>query len=257
MNKAAKKLEGEHDFRNFCKMDVANGVMTFKRAIISFTVNKIRIDNEDKTVKDESEKWEADRREEPLLDGYEMCEAVILGSAFLWHQVRCMVSVLLMIGQGLEEPAVIDWLLDTDCCPQRPQYNMALEFPLVLYDCVYDDLPWVREPHTTESITKHLQQTWTIHNVRATMTKALINLVNDDMISKSDKSEVGISGSKQPQTYNQTSFLIPGESFKTHKKLKKRALCESFEQKLQNINSKRKRKGKEVLDPDKITEKKR
>lgn len=30
----------------------------------------------------------------------------IKGSAFLWHQVRCMVAVLFLIGQGHESPDV-------------------------------------------------------------------------------------------------------------------------------------------------------
>lgn len=30
----------------------------------------------------------------------------IKGTAFLWHQVRCMVSLLFFIGQGLESPTV-------------------------------------------------------------------------------------------------------------------------------------------------------
>ena len=30
----------------------------------------------------------------------------IKGSAFLWHQVRCMVAILFLIGQGLESPFV-------------------------------------------------------------------------------------------------------------------------------------------------------
>lgn len=34
MNKAAGYLVGLHDFRNVCKMDVANGVVTFERTII-------------------------------------------------------------------------------------------------------------------------------------------------------------------------------------------------------------------------------
>ena len=49
---------------------------------------------------------------------------------------------------------------------------------------------------------------------------------------------------------NQSSFLVPGENIKTHKLLKKRAVCESFEQKLENINSKRRKKGKELLKPE-------
>lgn len=32
----------------------------------------------------------------------------IKGSAFLWHQIRCMVAVLFLIGQGLESSNVRD-----------------------------------------------------------------------------------------------------------------------------------------------------
>lgn len=37
MREAAKKLEGEHDFRHFCKMDVVN-VHNFVRTIYSFDI---------------------------------------------------------------------------------------------------------------------------------------------------------------------------------------------------------------------------
>ena len=35
MREAAEKLHGEHDYRNLCKMDVANGVTNFTRKILS------------------------------------------------------------------------------------------------------------------------------------------------------------------------------------------------------------------------------
>lgn len=35
MQIAAKYLTGTHDFRNFCKMDVGNGVVQFIRNILS------------------------------------------------------------------------------------------------------------------------------------------------------------------------------------------------------------------------------
>ena len=38
--------------------------------------------------------------------GNEMWEITIQGMAFLWHQVRCMVSVLFLIGLHLEAPEV-------------------------------------------------------------------------------------------------------------------------------------------------------
>jgi tRNA pseudouridine38/39 synthase len=41
-----------------------------------------------------------------------MC--VIRGSAFLWHQVRCMMSVLFMIGRQDDDESVIDLLFDVE-----------------------------------------------------------------------------------------------------------------------------------------------
>jgi tRNA U38,U39,U40 pseudouridine synthase TruA len=38
MQKAASKFVGEHDFRNFCKMDAAN-VSNYKRRITEFTIS--------------------------------------------------------------------------------------------------------------------------------------------------------------------------------------------------------------------------
>ena len=247
MNKAAKKLEGEHDFRNFCKMDVSNGVVQFKRAIASFVIKKGSI------LPKGQENVQIINCDESSMDGYEMCEAVICGSAFLWHQVRCMMSVILMVGQRLETPEIIDWLLDVKNCPQRPQYNMALEFPLVLYDCVFEDIPWVYEPAVLQSVYKHLQHLWSVHGIRATMLRDLINLVNDVPVSGNDDSLCSSATSVKLSQYNQSGFLILGENCKTHKLLKKRAMCESFEQKLENVNSKRVKKGKELLAP-KVTE---
>lgn len=79
MQTAAKKFLGEHDFRNFCKMDAVN-VHNYKRCIMSFDITQ------------SSEKFRDN----------ELWAIIIRGSAFLWHQVRCMVAVLFMIGRGLE-----------------------------------------------------------------------------------------------------------------------------------------------------------
>jgi tRNA U38,U39,U40 pseudouridine synthase TruA len=40
MRDAARRLEGEHDYRNFCKMDINNGVTNYTRRIMSFTVDQ-------------------------------------------------------------------------------------------------------------------------------------------------------------------------------------------------------------------------
>jgi tRNA pseudouridine38/39 synthase len=61
----------------------------------------------------------------------------IVGSAFLWHQVRCMVAILFLVGQGLESPSVVKKLLDIEKCPSKPMYEMANDQPLVLWDCQF------------------------------------------------------------------------------------------------------------------------
>lgn len=38
----------------------------------------------------------------------------VCGRAFLWHMVRCLMAVLLMVGRGHESPDVMSFLLDLE-----------------------------------------------------------------------------------------------------------------------------------------------
>ena len=96
MRIASQHLIGEHDFRNFCKMDVGNGVVKFIRRIMSISIDP---------VSDE-------------VDEYSMIRMKLIGQAFLWHQVRCIVAVLFLIGQGKEDPVVVQQLLDVQHNPR-------------------------------------------------------------------------------------------------------------------------------------------
>lgn len=107
MNFAAQKYVGTHDFRNLCKMDVANGVINFQRTILSAQVQLVG------QSKDE-ERWQ-----EP----FQLCQFEVTGQAFLYHQVRCMMAILFLVGQGLEKPEIIDELLNIERNPQKPQYR--------------------------------------------------------------------------------------------------------------------------------------
>lgn len=93
-----------------------------------------------------------------------MCEATIVGTAFLMHQVRCMVAILFLVGNGLEETSVIGHMLDLEHCPRKPQYGMAAPEPLVLYDCRFEGLEWRREE--MEKLVAHFQQLWTAQAVK-------------------------------------------------------------------------------------------
>ncbi|KAG0273950.1 tRNA pseudouridine synthase 3 [Linnemannia exigua] len=124
MRTAAVKFLGTHDFRNFCKYDASKTIENYDR-----TIHEISID----TVPEHSF---------PAKPSREFYQLTLKGSAFLWHQVRCMMSVLLSIGQGLEEPEVIDQLMDVKQCPAKPNYDMASDLPLVLYDCHFENIEW-------------------------------------------------------------------------------------------------------------------
>ncbi|XP_010916997.1 uncharacterized protein [Elaeis guineensis] len=144
MQEAAKKFIGEHDFRNFCKMDAAN-VNNYKRHITIFDIsssNKRFSDNE-------------------------LWAMTIKGSAFLWHQVRCMVAVLFMIGQGLESPNIVDVLLDTNNTWRKPQYNMAPELPLILCFCKFKNVNFICSSDASRALHEHLKNEFQSYMMQA------------------------------------------------------------------------------------------
>ncbi|KAH9615477.1 hypothetical protein KSS87_000495 [Heliosperma pusillum] len=134
MQSAGKKFLGEHDFRNFCKMDAVN-VHNYTRNVASFDISP------------STERWR----------GKELWVIKIRGRAFLWHQVRCMVAVLFMIGRGLESEEIIDLLLNVEKTPKKPQYTMAPEMPLVLHSCEFNGLPLSSAADTRQALCSHLE----------------------------------------------------------------------------------------------------
>jgi tRNA pseudouridine(38-40) synthase len=129
MRQALTYLVGEHDFRNFCKMDVEK-VYNFKRIIHSAELVEMNENHNNKDTRSDGGRNATTT----------VCYFQIVGQAFLWHQIRCIVSVLFMIGRGLEEPAVVRELLNVTKHPGKPSYAMADEAPLVLHHCGYRNL---------------------------------------------------------------------------------------------------------------------
>lgn len=99
MQKACVLLQRHTDFRNFCKMDVHNGVTNYTRNIQSASIQLCpnEVEKEDK--------------------GYGMYYLQIKANAFIWHQIRCIMAILLLIGQENEQPDVITELLDVQKNP--------------------------------------------------------------------------------------------------------------------------------------------
>lgn len=116
MEDAASLFLGEHDFRNFCKLDGSKQITNFKRTIMRAKIL-------------------------PLSNDFYYFD--LIGSAFLWHQVRCMMANLFLVGQGLEEVSLISQMLDVVKTPQKPIYDMASDVPLILYDCKFPEMEWL------------------------------------------------------------------------------------------------------------------
>ena len=237
-------------------MDVGNGVVTYRRHIT--TVNLASCWREDRfhqTRNETSENSSADntvntgaqqdhaqsnvmennaaesvlyfgvekRDVSDAIDGYEISELTITGQAFLWHQIRCIVAILFLIGQGLEKPGIISELLDVDRHPRKPQYTMAAEFPLVLFDCAYedDDTEWQHDADSDGDTVRSMQAAWAQHSVRAAMLRRML-------------SELGVCG------LHQATGLVPGSRSRTYKQLFERELCESLEDRIGHYAKKQK-----------------
>jgi tRNA pseudouridine38/39 synthase len=154
MQAAAARLVGEHDFRNFCKVDGSKQIENHCRRVLKAVV---RPDSGQSLA--EYEQLDSDSQSNQNFYVFEL-----VGSAFLWHQVRHIMSVLFHVGHGFEDPEIVTRLLHTgypcddsatDCDAQakfscsteqglaapvksKPLYQMGAALPLQLYRCGYD-----------------------------------------------------------------------------------------------------------------------
>lgn len=148
MREAAKKFEGVHDFRNFCKLDASKQIENFERRMFYADIEEL--DPRKGPVgyvglrgfrehEDQTERQMLNGHASSTVDTPKIYTFTLHGSAFLWHQVRHMVAILFLVGQGLESPDIVDKLLNTRENPLKPQYDMADDAPLVLWDCIFPE----------------------------------------------------------------------------------------------------------------------
>ncbi|KAK1998347.1 pseudouridine synthase [Colletotrichum falcatum] len=135
MNEAAQRFVGEHDFRNFCKVDGSKQITNFERRMFEAGVEEVRDVGSALPYLGRSAAG-AGAGQLPKVYSFN-----IRGTAFLWHQIRHMVTILFLIGQRLERPELVTQLLDVDKSPRKPNYDLAHETPLVLWNCVFPGDP--------------------------------------------------------------------------------------------------------------------
>lgn len=162
MQEACNYLIGIHDFRNLCKMDVGNGIVTFDRELRDVRIVRTSNSNEKTSP-------------------YDMHYVQLIGKAFLWHQVRAIMAILLLVGQENEKPEIIRDLLDVERNPCTPQYSLAADFALNLFDVEMEEYSkctvptgdmitetknWIYDSYTIGRVIGILQQQWTQFSVK-------------------------------------------------------------------------------------------
>lgn len=155
MRRAAAKFVGDHDFRNFCKMDVVH-VNNFRREIYAASIEAA---------------------------GPGLLRFEVHGQAFLWHMVRCLVAIIELVGDGLETPEVIDELLDVAKRPRRPQYVLAYEAPLVLHECAFDTVRPAPTPESMLHLHEHLTKERHVARVSLARTENLLGKLDNLVVA--------------------------------------------------------------------------
>lgn len=159
MREAAGRMVGGHDFRNMCKIDIGN-TQNFVREVLSMRIVRhdpgadggsapLSCTSATSTAGPRfSPVWRADvaaadAAADTAPSPTDVLYIEVVGRAFLWHQVRCMAALLLLVGRGMESVASVTDLLSPARTPARPQYVMAEEAPLLLHHCGFgeEELP--------------------------------------------------------------------------------------------------------------------
>uniref|UniRef100_W8C3R7 tRNA pseudouridine(38/39) synthase n=1 Tax=Ceratitis capitata TaxID=7213 RepID=W8C3R7_CERCA len=241
MQNGCELLARHTDFRNFCKMDVNNGVTNYIRQIFKASVQRCAVEQESKDVE----------------DAYAMYMLEIRANAFLWHQIRCIMAVLLLIGEGKEQPEVINELLNVEKNPCKPQYTPAIGMPLNLFHCEFRkhtiqpgdsgksnnignigndiDTGESAEEHTSNWIygDEHLQKLieavqgeWMQYNIKSTMIRDVLHQL-ESIRQKENVSSAPVRA--------QAWLLQDGVRPRQYQELLNRKRCESLENRIQHF----------------------
>lgn len=220
MVEAGRRMCGTHDFRNLCRMDVANGVLRFVRTVLWVRV------------------WRA---------GSGLGCMEVRARSFLYHQVRCMAAVLLLVGRGLEDVEVVDQLLDVESNPCKPQYSMAVDYPLVLHDCSYENLEWNFDPEVHAFTVRDLQTMWASYAIKTRILYSMLSGLgqapnpqdpedqeegDDEEENDEEESALTAWGRTQPTFTDLSQSLLEGVRPRKYKPLMERQRCEGLESRI-------------------------
>lgn len=235
MKTALDLLVGEHDFRNFCSYDLKNGVFNHERTIVSVAINPI-ISKSD--------------GEHLIINPYSFYEVEIVGQAFLYHQIRCIMTVIFLVGSGKESPSVVENLLDINMCSSKPHYNYASSMPLCLTSCDFRqaDLPlgWIFNQQALCNIVRQLKRLWLQYKTKALMIeRVLLNLelesVQNEQIEVCYNQDKSVKRIKlESNSWTEFGLECDNMSDAKYQPLLKRARGETLEKMIKSLEHKKK-----------------
>jgi len=105
--------------------------------------------------------------------------------------VRCIMAVLLLVGERKEQPDVVSALLDVSSLPGKPHYNMAADEPLVLHQCGFDRLTIQRSPRVLYDLTQHFEMLWEKATIAASRARNALQFIATCSVREEDVEEFG------------------------------------------------------------------
>ena len=160
--------------------------------------------------------------------------------------IRCIVSILLLIGQENESPEIVRELLDIENNTMKPQYSMASEIPLNLFLCNFrEDFPedcaevptniemlnkWVFDEEALRDTVTDLQEHWCNETVKSTMIYEMMKVLRE---------EYSTHFTDQPEINKQMSSLNRDLKRRDYQKLMDRQKCSTLEDRIEHFTKKR------------------
>lgn len=161
--------------------------------------------------------------------------------------IRCIVSILMLVGQGKESPKIIQELLDVEKNSQKPQYSLASEIPLNLFSCRFredqqdpEEYPrncemlnkWIFDEESLRFVIMDMQAHWCDASVKAAMNVEMLRILTDEY-RLHFPSESAIKS--QMTSLNRDSIKV-----REYKKLMDRQKCSKLEDRIDHYKKKRK-----------------
>lgn len=222
MEEGLQYLVGKHDFRNLCTFDMTNSVFEHQREILSTSINPVE-----------------ETTSGPLANrhDYQYYRITIIGKAFLYHQIRCIMTIVFLIGARKEQPTLIQSLLDLDKCSSKPMYNHSSYLPLSLRTCSFrnEDLPlgWLDNQRVLTNLRRHLKQMWFEYKTKTIMIEDVLRDIEDKLDECNEDNQ---------ESWTEFNICCDNRSSRNYIQILKRKRHDSLESRIECTKEKRKAK---------------